>query len=163
MENPTIIIKRPKDCAKSELQKFEQLVVEGGQVKPDGLDEKVRGCMFLAFCFVGNELASVAALKNKAREYVESLYDKTGTSNKEDLPLIEIGYCFTNHHHRGKKYNSLLVDSLLQKAKGKLVFATTGNPIMKSFFEKRGFQKVGNPYDGVYNKDIILYIKNTKA
>ena len=160
MDNPKIIIKRPQDCTKSDIKQFEKLVVEGGQVNTDGLDKKIKECMFLAFCYANNELASIAALKNKSAEYVESVYAKTGEANSKSLPLIEIGYCFTNHHHRGKKYNSNLVDKLLLKVKDKSVFATTGNPVMKSFFEKRGFRRVGKPYAGIYNKDIILYFKN---
>ena len=162
MEEPKIIIKRPRDCSKDEQLSFKHLVVEGGQVKPEGLDRKISECKFLGFCYVGNELASIAAIKTKDESYFNGLCEKASAELPDKSPTLELGYCFTNHHHRGKKYNSRVNDALLEKIKGHEVFATTAHDSMHSYFVIRNFKKVGKPYDGTYNKGIVLYLKNSK-
>jgi hypothetical protein len=159
MESPKIIIKRPKLCSQDELLKFKNLVLEGGQVNAVGLDEKIKDCEYLGFCYVGNELASIAAIKNKESSYFIGLCAKASAETPKEIPRYELGYCFTNHHHRGKKYNSRLNDALLDKIKGKSIFATTAHDSMHNYFINRNFIRLGNPYDGVYNKGIVLYLK----
>jgi hypothetical protein len=160
MESPKIIIKKPKLCSQDELLKFKNLVLDGGQVNAVGLDEKIKDCEHLGFCYVGNELASIAAIKNKESSYFIGLCAKASAEAPKEIPRYELGYCFTNHHHRGKKYNSRLNDALLDKIKGKSIFATTGSLIMIRYFESRGFKLIGDPYKGNYNPLIYLYLKS---
>ena len=159
MDNPKIIIKRPQDCTKSDIQQFEKLVVEGGQVNTDGLDKKILDCKLLGFCYANKELASIAAIKIKPVDQIRDIFKKTQSTKINKLPKLELGYCFTNHHHRGKKFNSTLNDRILETVKGESVFATTGNPIMIHYFESRGFDLIGKPYKGNFSPLIYLFVK----
>jgi hypothetical protein len=159
MESPKIIIKRPKLCGQDELLKFKNLVLEGGQVNAERLDEKIKDCEYLGFCYVGNELASIAAIKNKESSYFIGLCAKASAEAPKEIPHYELGYCFTNHHHRGKKFSSTLNDRILEAVKGESVFATTGNPIMIHYFESRGFDLIGKPYKGKFSPLIYLFVK----
>jgi len=159
MEKPQFIIRRPQDCSKAEIRQFEKLVIEGGQVRTEGLDKKILDCKLLGFCYVNKELASIAAIKIKPINQIQEIFKKTQTKEKENLPKLELGYCFTNHHHRGKKFNSALNDRILEAVTRKPVFATTGNPIMAHYFESRGFDLIGKPYKGNFSPLIYLYVK----
>lgn len=160
MEMPVFKIKRPRDCTKDELKQFYKLVAEGGQVNTEGLDKKILECKFLGFCYVGEELASIAAIKIKPSDQISQIFTKAKARKTDNLPILELGYCFTNHHHRGKKYNSTLNDKVLEKIQDKNVFATTGNPIMIHYFEDRGFKLVGEPYPGNFSPLIYVYAKS---
>lgn len=159
MEEPHFIIRRSQDCSKAEISQFEKLVVEGGQVNTDGLDKKILDCKLLGFCYVNKELASIAAIKIKPTDQIREIFKKTQTAKINNMPKLELGYCFTNHHHRGKKFSSTLNDRILEAVKGESVFATTGNPIMVHYFESRGFDLIGKPYKGNFSPMIYLFVK----
>lgn len=159
MKNLRIVIKKPSDCSPEELQSFESLVRLSGQVWTDGLMDRIKSCVLLGFCYKDSELVSISAIKSKNAEYVRKQIFKTTSDYSGIISSLELGYCFTAEQHRGSGYNSKLNDALLERLNGESVFATTGNLAMQHYFESRGFDKIGKPYPGKYNSQLVLYIK----
>ncbi len=160
LEEPTFVIKAPSECSEEELSNFEQLVLEAKQVNPENLTQKIQECLLLAFCYSGDKLIGIRAIKRKPKEQIVEIFKKAGISTNVPLPELEIGYAYIRPEHRGKKYASLLLDQILEKVEGEYLFATTGKDQVRGYLASRGFETIGNPYPGVYNDLIYLMVKN---
>jgi hypothetical protein len=66
-------IKPPSECTHEEIQSFFNLVKRGGEVNINTLEAGIRRARLLAFCYVNQELAGVAALK---KEFHRSIANK---------------------------------------------------------------------------------------
>lgn len=150
-------IKKPIDCSKEELELFMNLVLEGGQVDPDGLEERIKNCRLLGFYFNDKkELVGVSALKSKTSNSVKAIKAKAKVTDKI-IPEVELGYSVTKKEFRGQGINKIINDKLLEEAKDEKIYATTDNDTMRKYLSEKGFIKKGSSFKGKYNKNLDYY------
>jgi hypothetical protein len=78
--NLHILPKRPSECSTTELDAFEDLLREGGEVTTDELRHRMLEAEWLVFAVEGNgTLAGVAALKRPSKYYKEMVFHKART------------------------------------------------------------------------------------
>lgn len=154
-----IKILRPENCTKEELDSFKKLILLGGQVDSNGLENRILTCHLLAFCYSENdELIGISALKNKNTNSVKLIRDKANFSD-EEIPTKELGYSVTKAEHRGKGINSSLNNQLLDNLNGNKLFATTDNDTMRKYLISKGFSKKGQSFKGKYNTNLEYFEK----
>lgn len=155
------IAKSPKDCTDAELESFEKLVAEGGEVVLAGLKQRVQRAEKLVFINDG-ECVAVGAIKNPSAGYKAGVFEKSGVPEKSRYEY-ELGWLYVSKAARGKGYGRILMESILASLSGKTCFATTreNNDSMDYLFGQFGFTKLGQPYNsqnGGYS--IVLYAKS---
>ena len=155
----TILIKNPLECSKEELDKFEKLVLLGGQVSPEGLRKRILKCRYLGLCYIENEIVSISAIKKPSHLKIKRTIE-AAKIKKAEVPTCELGYLVTKEGFRGKGINSDINNSLLDKLeKDDRVFATTSNDHIRKYLITKGFKKIGEPFEGKYNEVLDYYEK----
>ncbi|MBD3375860.1 GNAT family N-acetyltransferase [candidate division KSB1 bacterium] len=155
-----IIVKNPKDCSDAELESFENLVAEGGEVLRVGLRERIRRAEKLVFINADKPVA-VGAIKNPNVAYKTSVFKKSGVSGQSKYQY-EIGWLYVSKTARRKGYGRVLMDSIVAALADHACFATTreDNDSMHYLFSQFGFSKLGQPYrssNGEYS--LALYAR----
>lgn len=145
----TVVIKVPAACTEDELQAFEALVRESGEVVERGLPVRVRAAACLAFYYARpGDLAAIAALKVPHRSYRDRVFRKSRTRRWAEGYPVELGWFFVRPPHRGRRLSALLASRLLTDGPDHPVFATTrtDNRPMLAVLESLGFERTGTPY-----------------
>jgi len=146
---PRIISKRPWECSDTELDSFEHLVKQGGEVTSQGLRHRVKNAEWLVFLNVEDGiLAAVAALKRPNKSYRRRVFESARTSeNPRDFDY-ELGWIYVEPRFRGRHYSRSLVESALALAPAANVYATTreDNGRMRRTNSRCGFEETGSPY-----------------
>lgn len=137
-----------------ELKKF---ILLGENVHERGLKGRLVASHRIAYCLEDDELVGVCCLKNPKESYLSKIETDYNYSFQKDV--IELGYSFVLNSHRGKGINTKLKDMLLETV-DKPIFCTTSNDISTGSLIRRGFVQIGNPVDGVYSKNICLFVKH---
>ena len=83
----------PSDCTAQALAEFEKLVVEGGAVNPEGLEQRIRNASRLLFLRApDNQLIGAGALKHPRPEYRNKVFaDARATVSADEYP-VELGW-----------------------------------------------------------------------
>jgi len=161
---PHVLSKRPSECSTSELDAFEDLVKEGGEVITDELRQRMLDAEWLVFAVEPNgTLAGVAALKLPSKHYKETVFQKARTPENLDEFTFEAGWFFVRGAFRGRKYSRFLLETLLTLAGASKVYATTreNNQPMRQTNRHCGLVESGSPYpseEGDYN--LVLYTRH---
>jgi GNAT superfamily N-acetyltransferase len=153
-----IITKNPKDCGDTELELFESLVAEGGEVSLVGLRERIRRAEKLVFINPAKPVA-VGAIKNPSSRYKAGVFQKAGVSG-EIKYQHELGWLYVSKTARGNGYGRVLMDSIVAALGSHTCFATTreDNDSMHYLFSQYGFLKLGQPYRSSNgNYSLVLY------
>lgn len=155
------IAKNPKDCTDAELESFEKLVTEGGEVALAGLRQRIQRAEKLVFINDG-ECVAVGAIKNPNTGYKAGVFEKSGVPEQSRYEY-ELGWLYVSKAVRGKGYGRVLMESIIDSLSGKACFATTreDNASMHYLFDQFGFSKLGKPYksqNGGYS--LVLYAKS---
>jgi len=153
-----MIIKKPSDCTKEELDKFMKLVSCGGQVTTNGLEARIKKCKALGFYYVDGELVGVSALKQKDEETVKRTLKKAKVKT-DNVPILELGYSYTKPKFRGQGINKMINDGLLGLVERERIYATTDNDTMRKYLKARGFKKVGDSFKGNFNETLDYFEK----
>ena len=154
-----IIVKRPEDCSKEELDKFHDLVLSGGQVLREGLKERILKCKFLGLCYIDNEIVGVSAIKQPDESKTKRILKKAKVE-KTNIPQLELGYCVTTKEFRRQGINQKMNNSLLDKLESnENIYATTDNDTMRRYLSSRGFRKNGESFAGRENPLLDYYEK----
>jgi GNAT superfamily N-acetyltransferase len=134
-------------CSEAERAKFKELVLRGGEVRPDTLQSGMEEAQQLIFCTDGQAIVGVAAVKNPRGTYRK----KTAAKSKLDLSVqaypVEFGWCFVDEKARGNGLAYLLVERAVRDlATG--IFATShaGNTGMHKALERYRFVQEGDCY-----------------
>lgn len=155
------IAKSPKDCTDAELESFEKLVAEGGEVAFAGLRQRILRAEKLVFINDG-EFVAVGAIKNPNAGYKAGVFEKAGAPEQSRYEY-ELGWLYVSNAARGKGYGRVLMESIIDSLSGKACFATTrqDNASMHYLFHQFGFSKLGQPYKS-QNRDysLVLYTKS---
>lgn len=158
----TIKIFKPENCTEEQLKMFYDIVVEGNQVNPNGLLNRIKAADFLSFCELDNKTVGVASIKNPDKNYKKSTFVKANVGRLSDNYDYEIGYTVTKETYRRKGISEKLIKSLMDNSISKSFYATTKNDGMRHLLEKIGFAKLGDNYTNDNNEVLTLYHYNGK-
>ncbi|MBB1302446.1 GNAT family N-acetyltransferase [Pseudoalteromonas sp. SR44-8] len=155
------IAKSPKNCTDAELESFEKLVTEGGEVSLAGLRQRIKRAEKLVFINDG-ECVAVGAIKNPNAGYKAGVFEKAGVP-KYSRYEYELGWLYVAKAARGRGYGRVLMETILDSLSGNACFATTreDNASMHYLFDQFSFSKLGLPYESL-NGDysLMLYAKS---
>lgn len=151
--------KRPKACSDKEILEFERLVLLGGKVSKYGLNNRIRQCELLGFCFHQGIVVGISSIKKPLASYVKGIISKTKIDRKVEDLKYEIGYSYTEKLHREKGISSNLKTLLLKEfaENAGIIFSTTAIKSSQNYFELKGFTQLGNSYDGDNDENIKYY------
>ncbi len=157
------IVKRPNECTAAEREAFAKLVREGGQVDPYGLDHRILAADRLIFHYEAAELAAVAGLKNLPLTYRRSLFQGAKSQRLASEFPLEFGWAYVVPAHRGKRISRSLVQTALDAAERRNVYAITevDNAWMQQSLERYGFTREGAPFPSTVfpDKTIQLFVR----
>lgn len=162
LDNCYFEIKRPADCSITELHYFYLMLRKGNKVSPVDLPLKILNAEFLGFCYQHKKLVGISAIKKPSKSYLQEVYKKAGIITTIEKPFLEVGYSYTRSFFRQKGISSTLKRMLLQKIilHGGILFSTTATPSSQRFLLNNGFRPCGNPYQGIYDNNIIYFERN---
>lgn len=149
MSGPVQVVSRsPGDCHDSEIKDFMALVLAGGEVTPNGLEDRIRSAVSLVFLTIGCCLCGVAALKRPEASYQRQVSSKSGVPLPEREFSYELGWLFIMPSARGRRFSVDLTRVALSGVATDGVFATsrTDNAGMHATLAKFGFLSAGRPW-----------------
>lgn len=151
-----IEVKLPNDCELAELNYFEKIVVEAGEVQAAGFRNLMLGAHRLIFLKVDGELAATGAIKVPRDTYQKGVFEKAGVSELLSKYKYEAGWIFVSKSHRRKGFSTQIVNALIEEISSHGCYATTrsDNLGMHKIFTRTNFEKLGDDYqsgNGDYN------------
>ncbi|WP_316734633.1 hypothetical protein [Pedobacter aquatilis] len=155
------VVKTPAECMLSELFYFFLLVKKGGKVSTQELTQKIYGCQLLAFCYLGDKLVGISAIKMPSRAYILQVHAKAGITRNINNYSFELGYSFTEPELRQMGISRTLKEMLQNKIKHLqgTIFSTTAVPTSQRYLLSQGFIPCGNPYNGIFDDGIVYFEK----
>jgi len=152
----------PSDCTPQALADFEQLVIEGGAVDPQGLAQRIRKASHLLFLrTIDGQLVGVGALKHPRPAYRHRVFMAARATVPAERYPVELGWVVVAKSHQGQQLSTRIVGELLTFAKNKNIFATTrADERIMSFASDYGFEINGKPYPSGRGYDLVLYLHN---
>ena len=151
----------PSDCTAQALADFEQLVIEGGAVNPEGLAQRIRKASRLLFLRASDDqLVGVGALKHPRVGYRNKVFaDARATVSADEYP-VELGWVVVAKSYQGRRLSTRIVGELLAFAKNENIFATTrADERVLSFAFDCGFKINGKPFPSGNGYDLVLYLR----
>ncbi len=145
----------------TELTRFRELVVEGGEVGGAALATNIANAQILVVLMQASAIHGVAALKRPQDSYRKKIIERTGVElSQPDYPF-ELGYVYIHPAQQGRGLSHRIVASALQHANACGVFATVriDNEPMRATFTKAGFRVAGSDYPGAKRGRIGLLIR----
>lgn len=140
-----ILIRKPSDMQEHELDKFETLVVKGGEIDPDDLRSRILNADYLAYVLDNDQIVATGAIKNPT----ESHKSYITVRSKIDLSSYkkELGYISVESSHREQHLASRITKELLNKVAGS-IFATSrvDNVPIHRVLSKYNFMLSGGPW-----------------
>jgi len=151
----------PSQCSDSELNEFEALVLEGGEVIADGLQQRIKKAEELLFA-KDNVLIGVGAIKRPYDSYKNNVFKKSGVPELAANYYYELGWIYTSLSSRGKGVGRKIMEAILNSVGNSSCFATTreDNDAMHYLFGQYSFEKLGNSYksdNAAYS--LVLYAR----
>lgn len=147
----------PGALSAEERQRFEALVIEGGEVAGITLSTNIGNARIVVLVRKHGVIRGVGALKRPQASYREKVSKKAGVA----LPLpdypYELGYIYFERSLRGHRLSHRLVAKALDEDDGAGVFATvrSDNAVMRATLEKAGFAPAGDLYPGSKDGTVI--------
>jgi len=143
-----VVARKPGDCHDTEIGDFMALVLAGGEVKPKGLEGRIRSAVSLVFLTVGCCLCGVAALKRPEASYRKRVSSNSTIALPERQFPYELGWVFVMPSARGRRFSVDLTRIALASAGTDGVFSTsrTANAGMHATLAKFQFVSVGKPW-----------------
>jgi GNAT superfamily N-acetyltransferase len=157
-----VTLREPTACSSAESAAFRDLVVQGDEVDPDGLEGRIQKAKALVFGTCDDLLVGVAAVKCQERNYRHGIFQKAGISDLAGRYVYELGWIFVVPEFRGKGFSVALVEKSLASFGAENVYSTskTSNTPMHRTLLKFGFSAEGNPWRskrGPY--DLAMYLR----
>ncbi len=143
-----IVARKPSDCHDTEIGDFMALVLAGGEVKPQGLEGRIRSAVSLVFLTVGCCLCGVAGLKLPEASYRKRVSSNSTIALPEHQFPYELGWVFIMPSARGRRFSVDLTRTALASAGTDGVFSTsrTDNPDMHATLAKFQFVPAGKSW-----------------
>ena len=137
-------ILEPALCSDAQLTAFSQIVLQGGEVVPDGLEERIRHRGFaLVFLSMDETLVGVGALKRPRESYRHNLFAAACLSDREPEFPLELGWIVVAPNCRGRGYALLIAAAAMTRAGSEGVYATIheSNPSLRRALARLGFER----------------------
>jgi hypothetical protein len=160
-----VIGRSPADCHAVEICDFIALVLAGGEVSAQRLEQRVRSAERLVFLTLGCCLCGVAALKRPEESYRKKLLSESGISLPIEQFPYELGYVFVMPSARGRRFSIDLTREAIAPVRAQGVFATsrTDNLGMHATLSKFQFVPVGNSYASTRgNHRLQLFVRQVE-
>lgn len=159
-----IIVKKPKECSGTELERFVNLVCAGEEVAASGLETRVRNAAFLIFLTEEQHLIGIAALKRPSLNYRRLVSEKAGVALETSVFPYELGWVYVIPSARGRGFSRKLVSAAIDAAGGMGMFATSreNNVCIHRTLEHLGFVRSGLLYaSSLGNYKLQLFLRHT--
>jgi hypothetical protein len=160
-----VTAKSPKECSGAELAELEKLVLEGGEVDPEGLSGRIERAVALAMLTTEDGLMGVAGLKKPGAAYRAKVAKGSGATLSADQYPLELGWVHVREGVRGGK-SKMLCEALIPHADRRGMFATSrvNNPWMHATLEAKGFKRTGSESPSGQNPaKLALFIREPGA
>lgn len=156
-----IVARTPEELSASELTRFSELVVEGGEVGGAALVTNMANARILVLLMHGATMRGVAALKRPQDSYRKKIIERTGVEICLREYPYEMGYIYVQPELQGRGLSHRLVRLSLDHNDTQGVFATvrTDNEGMRAGFAKAGFVAAGAEYLGNRKRRIGLLLR----
>jgi len=156
--------KVPTQCSDRELELFEELVLLGGEVDPNGFSGRILRAERLVFGRTGELIVAVAGLKRPGRNYRARTALKSGLCLAEADWPFEFGWVFVcpSARRQGVAYD-LVANAVDGIRNGIFATSRADNTGMHKPLRRAGFDSEGNTYDSVENKAKILIFRKKAA
>ena len=141
---------------------FENLVIEGETVDPEGLTQRIRGAFRLLFLRKANgQLVGVGALKRPQLGYRSKVFAKARATRPPDEYRFELGWVAVSKSYQGRGLSRRIIGELISLAENENLFATTrADARAIPFAADYGFKPAGKPYPSGRDYDLVLYLRN---
>jgi predicted GNAT family N-acyltransferase len=142
-------IKKPSECSSDEIEVFEKLVAEAGEVQTEGLRTLVLRAERLVFLYSGDkELAGIAAIKRPNEGYKRKVFRQAKSQEIPNSYTYELGWVVVTEAFRGLRLSCILVEAALTVVAEAKIYATTrtdNEPMLRTNV-RYGFHVSGDPY-----------------
>lgn len=159
----TVTKKRPSECSETELLDFASLVLAGGEVTADGLNDRIKKAEVLIFLAQDNYLKGIAAVKNPEVNYKNGVFKKASATVPASAFPFELGWVFVLPSSRGAGYSHKLVKAAVGVTSSQGIFATsrTDNAPMRKVLKAHGFSCHGEAYaSNRGTHKLVLFVAN---
>lgn len=156
-----LIAVKPVAASAAELERFEELVVEAGEVIGAALTTNIANARILVMLKHEGVLCGVAALKRPQDSYRKRVASQAEIALPKPEYPYELGYIYVQPKLQGRHLSHRLVAEALEHRDGAHVFATAriDNDRVRSTLAKARFAVAGKPYDGLQGKPIGLLVR----
>ncbi|MDR6513377.1 putative GNAT family N-acyltransferase [Novosphingobium capsulatum] len=151
----------PGSLTAAERSRFQELVVEAGEVVGAALSTNIDQARILVMVKQDDAVRGVAALKRPQMSYRQKIAGLAGIGLSEPTYPFELGYIYIQPALQGRGLSHQLVAEALSYSDGAGVFATvrTDNVAMRTALSKAGFSPSGEPYLGQQQRTIGLLLR----
>jgi len=156
----TSSILSPANCTPEALADFENLIIEGETVDPEGLSQRIRNASRLLFLRESNgQLVGVGALKHPLLGYRAKVFAKARATMPPDEYRVELGWVAVTKSHQGRGLSRRIIGQLISLAENENLFAITrADARAMCFAADYSFKPTGNPYRSGHGYDLVLYL-----
>lgn len=160
--NVDVVVKKPSECTPDELNTFQKLVEEGGEVTPHRLRERIEQAAALVFINDSGCIA-VGSIKQPNNSYKEDVFAKAGVAKESKFFNYELGWLYVKPEARGVGLGHRLMRAVIAYLGGTSCYATTreNNDSMRHLLSQYNFTRLGSPYPSKNGYSLVLYTKKT--
>jgi len=149
-----ILIDKPAAFPNQIIKRVQELIQEGGQIKPELIKVGLHRAALLGVILKGDMVICVCCLKTPLSSYRDGVFKAAGVSEIKDGYHSELGYVVTHPDYEGLKLCQKLLTAMFPHINDKAIFASTRKPAMIHILSKFDFKPVGK----VYKQGLTLLI-----
>ncbi len=160
-----LIVRAQNGATLEERTAFEELVLRDPQVDPNGLSGRIAQAHVLALLYNDGELIATGAVKCNPGHQA-TIAEDSGTPLPQAEYLGEIGYLHTAEGHRRQGYGQRVLESLIEAAKDKALFATvqSKNESSQRLLARHGYVRAGKSWpSNQVDDEVNLYLRQPSA
>lgn len=158
-----IVVQSPKLVSALNLDTFERLVLEGGEVRSVGLRARIERAYRLAFLNFGEQTVAVGAIKQPASNYRNETFAKATLTDIASKYEYEIGWLYISPRFRNKGLATQIVNALVDTVENKGLYATSKeiNTDMHSVLLKNNFRHDGKSFKSTLTQESVkLFLRD---
>jgi len=157
-----IHVVRPVGLSCTKLDELACLIVEGGQIRPDNIADRLLRCRWIAYATDNEKVVGVAALKTPHDGPDDNAFYKAKSPYNYDAFTMEIGFLMIASPYRRKHLALALTKTLCDLESRSNLYATVveANCGAQSVLLRNGFVQSGVPFaDRGGSEPLVLWVK----